>query len=278
MTMRRAVIVGVGETEYSRDSGRSELQLAAEASLAAVRDAGLAPQQVDGFVTYTMDSNDELELQRCLGMPLLRWTGRAPFGGVGCCASVQIAAAAVTAGYAEAVIVYRALNGRSGRRYGTPESSRAVGSGGQLHYAMGLDTGAKSYAAETQQYLRRYDVSSEDLGRYVVATRAMAATVGTLIFLGGGYLFCCIPLAFMGGPGRGGEIILSLCMPFLMVFPAIAQESYGANEMLAPYFCGGIAYVISGLALHGISVSEFDRLSGRTVRSILGKFGRPSAG
>lgn len=184
MTMRRAVIVGVGETEYSRDSGRSELQLAAEASLAAVRDAGLAPQQVDGFVTYTMDSNDELELQRCLGMPLLRWTGRAPFGGVGCCASVQIAAAAVTAGYAEAVIVYRALNGRSGRRYGTPESSRAVGSGGQLHYAMGLDTGAKSYAAEAQQYLRRHDVTSEDLGNYVVATRAMAATNPRAMFYG----------------------------------------------------------------------------------------------
>ncbi|MEY4159405.1 MAG: hypothetical protein RLZZ136_26, partial [Pseudomonadota bacterium] len=121
------------------------------------------------------DSNDELELQRCLGIPSLRWSGRAPFGGVGCTASVQIAASAIAAGYAEAVIVYRALNGRSGRRYGTPEASKAVGSGGLLHYAMGLDTGAKSYAAELQGYLRRYGVSSEDLGRYVVATRAMAA-------------------------------------------------------------------------------------------------------
>ena len=173
---RQAVIAGIGETEYSRESGRSELQLAAEASLAAMRDAGIAARDVDGLVTYTMDSSDELELQRCLGIPLLRWTGRAPFGGLGCCASVQIAAAAVGAGYAEAVIVYRALNGRSGRRYGTPESSRAVGSGGQLHYAMGFDTGAKSYAAEVQDYLRRHGVSSEDLGRYVAATRALAAT------------------------------------------------------------------------------------------------------
>ncbi len=173
---RQAVIAGIGETGYSRESGRSELQLAAEASLAAMRDAGLAADDIDGLVTYTMDSSDELELQRCLGIPLLRWTGRAPFGGMGCCASVQIAAAAVGAGFADAVIVYRALNGRSGRRYGTPESSQAVGSGGQLHYAMGFDTGAKSYAAEVQDYLRRHDVSSEDLGRYVAATRALAAT------------------------------------------------------------------------------------------------------
>jgi acetyl-CoA acetyltransferase len=72
------------------------------------------------------------------------------------------------------------MNGRSGRRYGTPESSRAFGMAGQsgpnLHYAMGLDTGAKSYAAEMQAYLRRYGVTSEDLGRYVVSARAYAAT------------------------------------------------------------------------------------------------------
>lgn len=181
---RTAVIAGIGETEYSLESGRSELQLAAEASLAAVRDAGIATHDVDGLVTYTMDSNDELELQRCLGIPLLRWTGRAPFGGLGCTASVQIAAAAVSTGFADAVIVYRALNGRSGRRYGTPESSKAVGSGGQLHYAMGFDTGAKSYAAEVQGYLRRHDVSSEDLGRYVVATRALAASNPRAMYYG----------------------------------------------------------------------------------------------
>lgn len=183
-TSRQPVIIGIGETEYSRQSGRSELQLAAEASLAAIRDAGMTPREIDGLVTYTMDSNDELELQRCLGIPMLHWTGRAPFGGIGCCASVQLASAAITAGYADAVIVYRALNGRSGRRYGTPESSRAFGlqgigmqgkSGPDLHYSQALDTGAKSYAAETQNYLRRYHVSSEDLGRYVVSTRNYAA-------------------------------------------------------------------------------------------------------
>ena len=181
---RQPVISGIGETDYSYASGRSELQLAAEASLAALRDAGLPGAKADGLVTYTMDSNDELELQRCLGLPSLRWSGRAPFGGVGCTGSVQIAAAAVAAGYAEAVLVYRALNGRSGRRYGTPEASRAVGSGGQLHYAMGLDTGAKSYAAETQGYLRRHGVTSEDLGRYVVEARALAATNPRAIYYG----------------------------------------------------------------------------------------------
>ena len=186
--MSRAVIIGIGETDYSLDSGRSELALAAEAGLAAIRDAGMAPADVDGLVGFTMDGNDELEVQRCLGIPFLRWSSRAPFGGVGCNATVQQAAAAVSAGYARSVLVWRALNGRSGRRYGSPESSRAFGAKGQtgpnLHHVMALDTGAKSYAAEHQGYLRRHGVTSEDLGRYVVGARGWAATNPRAIYHG----------------------------------------------------------------------------------------------
>ena len=51
----RAAIVGIGQTEFSKASGRSELQLACEATKAALDDAGLHPRDVDGFVTFTMD-------------------------------------------------------------------------------------------------------------------------------------------------------------------------------------------------------------------------------
>ncbi|MFQ5874132.1 MAG: lipid-transfer protein, partial [Dehalococcoidia bacterium] len=48
----RCAIVGIGETEYSRDSGRSELSLAAEASSKAIEDAGLKPRDIDGIVRF----------------------------------------------------------------------------------------------------------------------------------------------------------------------------------------------------------------------------------
>ncbi|HZC92309.1 MAG TPA: lipid-transfer protein, partial [Mycobacterium sp.] len=51
-------IVGIGQTEFSKESGRSELQLACEAVSAALDDAGLSPSDVDGMVTFTMDSSD----------------------------------------------------------------------------------------------------------------------------------------------------------------------------------------------------------------------------
>src|SRR5208337_2635954 len=68
----RTVIAGIGQTEFSKNSGRSELQLAAEASLAALNDAGLTVADVDGMVTYTLDSTGEFELIRNLGIKELR--------------------------------------------------------------------------------------------------------------------------------------------------------------------------------------------------------------
>ena len=64
-----AAIVGIGATEFSKDSGRSELRLAAEAVRAALDDAGLRAADVQGLVTFTMDSNAEVAVARELGIP-----------------------------------------------------------------------------------------------------------------------------------------------------------------------------------------------------------------
>ena len=54
----QAAIVGVGHTEYSKDSGRSEMSLAVEAIGKAIADAGLKPSDIDGITKYSMDNND----------------------------------------------------------------------------------------------------------------------------------------------------------------------------------------------------------------------------
>ena len=57
----RAIIAGIGQTEFSKESGRSELQLAAEASRAAIADAGLSPADIDGMVTFTLDTSESVD-------------------------------------------------------------------------------------------------------------------------------------------------------------------------------------------------------------------------
>lgn len=45
-------ITGVGETAYSRQSGKSVVRLQMEAALAAIADAGLTPKDIDGVIAY----------------------------------------------------------------------------------------------------------------------------------------------------------------------------------------------------------------------------------
>ena len=177
---RDIALVGIGQTEFSKNSGRSELQLAAEASAAALNDAGISPAEIDGFVTYAIDSTDELALMRNLGIPEARFTSRTRGGGGGCCATVSHAAAAIRSGAANTVLIYRAFNERSGRRFGQPLNERPmrpVGAPARNWYMpFGLDTPAKTYSLWYQRYMHAYGLTNEDFGRYSVVARQYAAS------------------------------------------------------------------------------------------------------
>ena len=171
----QAIIAGIGQTEFSKASGRSELQLAAEAALAAIKDAGMTPSDIEGLVTFTLDSSDELLLMRTLGIPELRYWSRTPHGGAEAHTTVQHAALAVASGAAKAVLVYRAFNERSGRRFGQP-NARVTPPGWNWYLPFGLDTPAKIYALQFQRYMHEYGLTNEDFGRYTVVARKHAAT------------------------------------------------------------------------------------------------------
>jgi acetyl-CoA acetyltransferase len=178
--MRTTAIAGIGATEFSKNSGRSELQLAAEATAAALADAGLRPPEVDGLVTFTMDSNAEIALARELGVGELRFFSQVGYGGGAACGCVHQAALAVAAGAAEVVVCYRALNERSGRRFGqvlvgavTTATSSGIDNG--WHYPMGLSTPAATVAMAARRYMHAYGAASEDFGAVAVADRRHAA-------------------------------------------------------------------------------------------------------
>ncbi|NIH79536.1 lipid-transfer protein [Amycolatopsis viridis] len=177
----KAAIAGIGATEFSKDSGRSELRLAAEAVRAALDDAGLRPSDVDGLVSFTMDGNAEIAVARELGIPELTFFSRVHYGGGAAAATVQQAAMAVATGVAEVVVAYRAFNERSGHRFGQVSAAAAgqVNSSGldnAFHYPMGLATPAATVAMVAQRYLHEYRASTEDFGRIAVLDRKHAAT------------------------------------------------------------------------------------------------------
>jgi 17-hydroxy-3-oxo-4-pregnene-20-carboxyl-CoA lyase len=176
-----AAIVGIGATEFSKDSGRSELRLAVEAVKAALDDAGLRPAEVGGLVTFTMDSNAEVAVARELGIGELTFFSQIGYGGGAACATVHQAAMAVATGAADVVVCYRALNERSGRRFGQVSvgaAAMATSSGidNGWHYPMGLSTPAATVAMAAQRYLHVYGATSADFGTVAVADRRHAAT------------------------------------------------------------------------------------------------------
>jgi len=175
-----AAIAGIGATEFSKDSGRSELRLAAEATSAALADAGLSPSDVDGLVTFTMDSSAQIAVARELGLGELRFFSHIGYGGGAACATVQQAAMAVATGVADVVVCYRALNERSGHRFGQVSRAavQAATSGGVdngWHYPMGIGTPAATVAMIARRYMHDFGATSEDFGRVTVADRRHAA-------------------------------------------------------------------------------------------------------
>src|ERR1700728_3377179 len=121
----RVAISGIGATEFSKESGRSELRLAVEAVDAALTDAGIEPAEVGGLVTFSSDTNPEINIAQSLGMGELSFFSRIHYGGGAGGGTIQQAALAVQAGVADVVVCYRAFNERSGNRFGGGVQNRA---------------------------------------------------------------------------------------------------------------------------------------------------------
>lgn len=176
----KAAITGIGATEFSKDSGRSEMSLASEAVAAAIADAGLKPSDIDGMVTYSTDNNPDVEIARHVGIGALRHFSRVHYGGGAACGTIVQAAMAVATGVADAVVCYRAFNERSGRRFGAgvqdlPLAATAERAQFSWTTPFGQLTPASWVAMVARRYMHLYGATSEDFGRVAVAGRKHAA-------------------------------------------------------------------------------------------------------
>lgn len=169
----RTAITGVGYTEITRASGRSVLDLASEACASAIADAGLTPRDVDGVASfrYLEDSVPSQAVATALGMPGSNWLLDLNLGGQAPCYLVTQAAMAVHLGLARHVVVFRALNGRSGARVG---SNRAPGPATDFRYPVGLTAYVQYISLWARRFLVETGQSEDDLAAVAVAQRAWA--------------------------------------------------------------------------------------------------------
>jgi acetyl-CoA acetyltransferase len=174
----KCAIVGIGSTDFSRNSGRSVLTLACEATLAALADAGLDVGDVDGIVRCEHDEVRPNDLAEALGTENLTFWSSVGTGGAAPCAMVAQAVGAILSGQARTVVAFRSLNGRSGRRFGQGAGSlRTVGGGGtydEFFVPYGLQIPGQMFAMVARRHMIEFGTTPEQLGHIALACRARA--------------------------------------------------------------------------------------------------------
>ncbi|WP_084959090.1 acetyl-CoA acetyltransferase [Thermoactinospora rubra] len=164
----RAAVAGIGMTALTRRSGRTELALALEACRAACADAGIAPAEVDGILSYHLgDSALAVQVARALGIAELGWHDDVWGGGTQAASLLGEAAMLVCGGLARNVLVYRALNGRSGRRMTT------LSTGPQELFTLpyGMAGPLPLFALAATRYLHDTGLTEEHLHAVVAQSR-----------------------------------------------------------------------------------------------------------
>jgi acetyl-CoA acetyltransferase len=162
----KVAIVGVGETRYYKRgmSPDPEFRMALDAILAAATDAGIDAREIDGFCSFHDERSTPVRLASALGVKELRfanlvWGG----GGGGGAAAVGNAAAAIMAGIADCVVVFRSLVQSDARRIGQGSAQPTVTGPNSLTVPYGVVTPAQQYAMKVTRYMHDHGIGRSAL-------------------------------------------------------------------------------------------------------------------
>jgi acetyl-CoA acetyltransferase len=170
-----ACIIGVGQTELSRSSGRSVQRLAVEATAAALANANLPASAIDGIVPSPLGPTAE-DIMASFGIADVRFTAVPQMGGASAVAGLRLASLAVAGGHADVVLTFVARNGRSGARV---DQRVAVAMPGQqlrtnLEYPHGMNTPAQWYSLLCRRHMYEFGTTREQLGAVALTMRRHA--------------------------------------------------------------------------------------------------------
>jgi len=168
-------IAGIGATDYSKNSGVSTRVMAAEACKKAAADAGVPLDEIDGVMSFNLgDSALGITVATELGLPKAHYVNDVCGGGNVAAMVVLAAAAAIEAGLATNVLVYRSMNGRSGLRLG---GSRDIPARDFQQYTVpfGWISYPQAMAMWCRRHMAKHGTNSEHLGSIATTFREHAA-------------------------------------------------------------------------------------------------------
>lgn len=177
-------IIGFGSSEIVRRSDRSITAFSLDAALAALKDAGIERDEIDGFVgapwapnagAVNADGADEISMvafARAMGLNNLRYTADLYQGYS--TDMVATAAQALASGRCRYVLGLRAMYNVQGVSYGTGNAEPAFGNE-QFTKPFGYKIGGARFALRINRYMQRFGMKREDLYEVVALSRRHAA-------------------------------------------------------------------------------------------------------
>jgi acetyl-CoA acetyltransferase len=172
---RRAAIVGIGETRYSRASSAGLLALLREAAAAALADAGLAPSAVDGILAPGASYQELHELARELGVRG-QFFNAASFSGAPAVVSAPLLATlAIEAGLATTVLCIRGLAWGSERKGNVGQTHAEMPLKAAFEIPFGWYPQAVHFAGMARRHMALYGTTEAQLGEVAVTMRRHAA-------------------------------------------------------------------------------------------------------
>lgn len=171
----QTAIVGIGTTEFAKQIDRSERRLALEAIQGALADAGIEPSEVDGLSCYSMESTEEIDIARNLGLGDLTWFSKVAYGGGAGCGVVGQAALAVASGQCSVAIAWRSRKrGGRGTRPWAGVSQRVQGDQQRWTRPYGMLRPVDEIAMLTTRYQHEFGATREHLANVALAARRHA--------------------------------------------------------------------------------------------------------
>ena len=177
-------IVGIGHSEISRHSQRSLTSLGIDACVAAIRDAGLRPNDIDGLGGSSPPNL--ANMVEAIGIPSLSWCSQGAWPASQAVRTVLEAAMAIKTGVCEYAVVYR---GMAAPRGGGSIAMRVSDQAGPTYMGGPNPAGTSTqwtgpYGGHTiltwlsmwmRRYMYEYNVPRETFGTIAVSGRRYAA-------------------------------------------------------------------------------------------------------
>lgn len=248
-------VVGIGTTEFAKSIDRSERRLALEAIAAALADAGVRPDEVDGMSSYSMETTEEVDIARNLGFGDVTWFAKVPYGGGAGCGVVGQAAMAVATGQCTVAVAWRSR--KRGARASRPWAGVAERVGGDQQRwtrPYGVLRPVDEIALLTRRYQHECGATRDHLANVALACRRHAnanpaATMGHKELTRDQYLasrWISEPLCLFDNcletDGAGAVVITSaerardLRRPPVLLH-AWAQSLPAQHQTMTNYFC-----------------------------------------